>query len=78
MRIASSRAPSITFEADGVARSERGADGHVVTTRAALEGDRLTVTVSGGTSDRFAVTFVPRDGGRSLSVTRRIGAPQLN
>ena len=78
VQIASSRAPRISFDADGVAHSERAADGHRVTTRAAFEGDRLSVNVAGGTDDRFSVVFVSLDGGRSLDVTRRITAPQLN
>ncbi|MFN2481711.1 MAG: nuclear transport factor 2 family protein [Pyrinomonadaceae bacterium] len=78
VQIASSRAPRISFDADGVAHSERTADGHRVTTRAAFEGDRLSVNVAGGTDDRFSVVFVSLDGGRSLDVTRRITAPQLN
>ena len=79
VRIASSRAPRITFDADGQTRTERGADGQVVRTRAALAGDRLTVTTGGGPSgDRFTVVFEPADGGQLLRVTRYIAAPQLN
>lgn len=77
IRIASSRAPRITFEADGVAHSERAGDGRSVTTRAALDGERLMVSVTGGTDDRFNVTFTPLEDGRFLQVTRRITAPQL-
>jgi ketosteroid isomerase-like protein len=78
VQIASSRAPRIAFDADGVAHSERSSDGRGVTTRAAFDGDRLSVNVAGGTNDRFSVVFVSLDGGRSLDVTRRITAPQLN
>jgi ketosteroid isomerase-like protein len=78
VQIASSRAPRIAFDADGAAHGERGADGRGVTTRAAFDGDRLSVNVAGGTDDRFSVVFVSLDGGRSLDVTRRITAPQLN
>ena len=78
VQIASSRAPRISFDADGAAHGERAADGRGVTTRAAFDGDRLSVNVSGGTYDRFSVVVVPLDGGRSLDVTRRITAPQLN
>jgi ketosteroid isomerase-like protein len=78
VQIASSRAPRIAFDADGAAHSERAADGRSVTTRAAFEGDRLSVNVAGGTDDRFSVVFISLDGGRSLDVTRRITASQLN
>jgi ketosteroid isomerase-like protein len=78
VQIASSRAPRIAFDADGAAHGERAANGRGVTTRAAFDGDRLSVNVAGGTDDRFSVVFVSLDGGRSLDVTRRITAPQLN
>jgi len=76
--IASSRAARVTFEADGVAHRERGGDGSFVSTRAALEGDRLTVSVTGARADKFHVTFEPLEGGRFLRVTRRLSAEQLN
>ena len=75
--IASSRAARVTFEADGVTHRERGDDGSWVRTRAALEGDRLTVSVTGERADRFHVTFEPLEGGRFLRVTRRLSAEQL-
>ena len=76
--IASSRAPRVTFEADAVSYRERGDDGRTVTTRAALDGDRLTVSVAGERADRFHVTFEPIEGGRYLRVTRRLSADGLN
>jgi ketosteroid isomerase-like protein len=75
--VASSRAPRITFDADGVTRAESGPDGQMVRTRAVLAGDRLTVTSEGGSADRFTVVFEPATGGRELRVTRHILAPQL-
>lgn len=78
VQIASSRAPRIAFDADGAAHGERSAGGRGVTTRAAFDGDRLSVNVAGGTDDRFSVVFASIDGGRSLDVTRRITAAQLN
>ena len=39
--LASSRAPRITFDANGRARAERGVGGRNMTTRATLYGDRL-------------------------------------
>ena len=76
--IASSRAPRIDFEADGVARAERGAGGGRVLARAAIEGNRLVVSTDGGAEDKFSVSFEPTEGGRKLIVIRRIHAPGLN
>lgn len=78
VQIASSRAPRITFDADGITRTERSADGQTVHTRVALTGDTLTVTTGGGSGDRFTAVFAPADNGRALQVTRYIYAPQLN
>jgi len=75
--IASSRAPRVTFEADSVTHRERGDDGRWISTLAALEGDRLTVSVTGERADKFHVTFEPLEGGRLLRVTRRLSAEQL-
>jgi ketosteroid isomerase-like protein len=76
--IASSRAPRISFDADGVTRTARAADGHTIRTRAALDGEQLRVNTSGSSDDRFNVTFEPIDQGRRLRVVRRIYAEQLN
>ncbi len=70
--IASSRAPQITFDADGRTRTEQATDGHTVSTRAALADDQLSVTSSGSRDDEFAVFFDTVDQGRRLRVTRRI------
>lgn len=70
--IASSRAPQFTFEADGVERTERGADGRTVRVRSTISGDQLVVTSSGDRNSDFSVTFDPIENGRRLRVTRRI------
>lgn len=75
--IASTRAPRITFDADGLTRTERAADGHTVRTRAALTGDSLSISSRGSAEDEFAVTFEPVEGGQRLRVTRRIYDAQL-
>jgi hypothetical protein len=50
--IASSRAPRINFDADGVTRTARAADGHIIRTRAMLEGEQLRVnTAAAATTD---------------------------
>jgi hypothetical protein len=76
--IASSRAPRISFEADGLEHSEQASDGHTVRTRAVLYGDQLMVSSQGSPRDDFSVTFDPVDNGRRLRVTRRIHSAQLN
>jgi hypothetical protein len=76
--IASTRAPRITFEADGRERTEPARDGHLVRTRAALQGDDLMVSSGGSRDDEFSVTFSSFDQGRRLRVTRRIFSEELN
>ncbi len=79
INIASSRAPRIAFEADGIERAEQATDGRIVRTRASLLNDTLTVTTSGSRSDdKFTVSFELIDGNRRLRVTRRIFAEELN
>jgi hypothetical protein len=75
--IASTRAPRISFEADGRERTEPARDGRLVRTRAVLHGDDLMVSSSGSRDDDFSVTFSPLDGGRRLRVTRRIFSEEL-
>ncbi|HEY0083791.1 MAG TPA: hypothetical protein VGB61_13440, partial [Pyrinomonadaceae bacterium] len=75
--LASSRAPRIDFDADGITHSERGGDGQTVNTLAALRPNGLTVSVSGQSEDKFNVTFEPLEGGRALRVTRRLSNEQL-
>ena len=76
--IASTRAPRITFNADGRERVERAADGHAVRTRAALTGDQLTVSSAGSPDDQFSVTFESLNNGSRLRVTRRITTAQTD
>jgi ketosteroid isomerase-like protein len=76
--IASSRAPRINFEADGVVHTEQAADGHQVRTRASLDGAQLLVSTNGSNDDKFSVSFEPIDNGQRLRVIRRIYAKELN
>lgn len=76
--IASSRAPRLSFEADGVWHRERVAGKQVVRTRAVFDGDQLLVSTFSNTREQFTVTFDPIDGGRRLRVTRRIFDEQLD
>ena len=76
--LASSRAPRISFEADGLTHSERSGNGQIVNTRATLRANSLSVSVSGGNADKFSVAFEPLEDGRFLRVTRRLHNEQLN
>ncbi|HEV2764099.1 MAG TPA: YMGG-like glycine zipper-containing protein [Pyrinomonadaceae bacterium] len=78
IEIASTRFPRIAFVADGSEQTERAASGQTVRTRAALDGDRLTVASVGRGDDEFRVHFDPLEGGRRLRVTRRIFSADLN
>jgi len=77
IEIASSRAPRISFEADGREHEERTSTGNAISTRAVLYGDQLMVSTSGSPNDEFTVIFDPLDNGRRLRVTRRIYSEQL-
>ena len=78
MTLASSRAPQITFVADGIERVETTNNGQTTRARAALVGDQLTVSSTGDAGNQFNVTFDPIDNGRSLSVTRRVYVPGIS
>lgn len=70
--LASSRAPQITFSADGVERIETTNRGRTIRARAILNGEQLTVSSTGDRASEFNVTFNPIDNGRRLSVIRRV------
>jgi hypothetical protein len=70
--MATSRGPRVTFDADNRIRTEAASDGKRLTTRAALTGDQLVLTTTGGRANDFTVTFEPIDAGANLRVTRRI------
>lgn len=70
--LASSRAPQITFSADGIERVETTPGGRSIRATASLSGDQLTVSSMGDRDNEFNVTFNPIDNGRRLSVTRRV------
>ena len=70
--MASSRAPQISFEADGSERVEQTQDGRNIRARATITGDQLIVSSNGDRLTDFTVTFDPIDNGRRLSVTRRV------
>jgi hypothetical protein len=76
--IASSRAPQISFVADGREHIETTPGGRTARVRASFSGDQLIITRTGDRAQDFTVTFDPTDNGRRLIVTRRLYATQLN
>jgi len=70
--LASTRAPQITFEADGRENVETTPSGRTIRARATLNGNQLIVTTNGDTNNQFTVTFDPLDYGQRLNVTRRV------
>jgi|ERR1051325_1877302 ketosteroid isomerase-like protein len=76
--LGSSRAPRMTFLADGVVRNTRAADGHNVRVRFVLDKGRLIFTSTGKAEDNFSIIFEPIDDGRTLRVVRNITAEGLD
>jgi hypothetical protein len=74
--LASSRAPAVSFVADGREKTEQSG-GRTVRVKATLRGDELTITSLGGETD-YTVTFVADGGGRTMKVTRRITTDYLD
>ncbi|HEX8142441.1 MAG TPA: YMGG-like glycine zipper-containing protein [Pyrinomonadaceae bacterium] len=75
--IASTRAPQITFEADGQESVETMPSGRSVRVRATLYGDQLSISSAGDRDNDFSVTFDPIENGQRLRVTRRISNNNL-
>ena len=69
--MASSILPQVTFEADGVARSETNARGRAITTTATVDEDGLIINYQGERASDFYLTFLPTADGK-LKVTRRV------
>jgi hypothetical protein len=76
--IASSRAPQISFVADGREHIETTPNGRTVRVRASFSGDQLNVVRTGDRAQDFTVTFAPTDNGRRLIVTRRLYSDQMS
>lgn len=75
--LGSSRAPRVVFQADGVMRNARAADGKIIRSRIGLERGSLVFNSSGESSDNLSFTFTPVENGQRLRVTRRIAAKEL-
>ncbi len=69
--MASSILPQVTFQADGVARSETNPRGRTTTTTATADQDGLIINYQGERASDFYLTFLPMPD-RRLKVTRRI------
>lgn len=76
--LASSRAPQMTFDADGIEHVEQTPSGRTMRVVARLVGDQLEINTTGDRSSDFNVTFDPINGGRQLRVTRRLSSERLN
>lgn len=68
--LASTNAPSVVLNADGVARSETSANGRMVTTRVTATTRDLTINYEGDRMNDYYVAFAPVNDG--LRVTRRV------
>ncbi len=75
--LASTRAPQITFEADGRENIETTPGGRTIRARATLNGNQLMISTNGDTNNQFTVTFDPLDNGQRLNVTRRVYVDSL-
>lgn len=76
--LGSSRAPRMTFQADGLTHTTRSRDGHPIRVRFSMENGRLTFQSRGKTEDNFTVVFESLDDGKRLRVTRNIIAEGLD
>src|SRR5262249_34959435 len=68
--MASSILPRVTFQADGIARSETNQNGRTITTTATADADGLIINYQGERANDFYITFAPMNH-RRLKVTRR-------
>ena len=76
--IASTRAPQISFVADGRENVETTQAGRAIRVRAQLLGNELSISRSGDRADDFNVNFAVVDGGRRLLVTRTLYSERLS
>jgi len=75
--VGSSRAPKITYLADGRTRRETGASGNFVNSKVEMRAGSLSFVSRGVGEDNINVTFQSIDGGNRMRVVRRIYANQL-
>jgi len=75
--IASSRAPQISFVADGREQVETTANGRTIRVRSQIVGDELSISRTGDRADDFTVNFDVTNGGRQLLVTRSLYSERI-
>jgi hypothetical protein len=75
--IASSRAPQVSFVADGSVHHEQLDNGRQVSVTASMTGDSLIINQTGDRGNDYGVTFASIDNGRRMRVTRRISTARL-
>lgn len=75
--LATSKAPPVTFTADGRDKTETDSNGRNIRLRATLTGDKLILSSIGGDTD-YTITFTSSDNGQVLKVSRRITTDYLN
>ena len=75
--VGSSRAPRVTYLADGRMRRERTPGGTYVNSKVELTRDSLIFASTGSSDDTVNVRFEALEGGDRLKVTRRLHAEQL-
>jgi hypothetical protein len=69
--MASTNSPQVTFQADGVPRTETNTRGRTITTTATVNNNGLTISYEGDRINDYYVTFVP-SGSDRMRVSRRI------
>jgi len=69
--MASSMSQQVSFNADGVSRSETNSNGRTVQTRVTANNSDLTINYEGDRMNDFYVSFMPMNNGQ-LRVTRRV------
>jgi hypothetical protein len=78
IRLASSRSPEVTLDANGREYLEPYPGGRTSHVRATLTGNKLTVVSNGNQPNDFTATFEPLDNGQRMLVTREMYAERLN
>jgi hypothetical protein len=76
--ITSTRAPQISFVADGREQVETTQSGRTIRVRAQISGDQLSISRSGDRADDFTVNFDVVDNGRRLLVTRSLYSDRIS
>lgn len=76
--LASTRAPQLTFDADGRSRSETMGQNRTVQVTTQLTGNQLVISSVGDRGTDYNISFDPFEGGQRMRVTRRIYTDRLS